>query len=128
MGRYKCTEALAFRPPRERQQRGRRAGEMDTWQAKWKPPRPVHRNPCLVLGCTDEEAIKEAFGEFGTIERTFAPAKAKFTFVHFEDKYDAEKAIEALDGTSIGGAKVKVTDGKCANREVEAWRAKLVKA
>ena len=69
-----------------------------------------------------------AFGEFGTIERTFAPAKAKFTFVHFEDKYDAEKAIEALDGTSIAGAKVKVTDGKCANREVEAWRAKLVKA
>merc|ERR1739848_505643 len=115
--------ALAFRPPRERQQRGRRAGEMDTWQAKWKPPRPVHRNPCLVFGCTDEAALKEAFGKFGALAEVFEPKGQSFAFIRFEDNHDAEPAMSALNGTSIGGSEVQVTDGKCANAVVSKWRA-----
>merc|ERR1711959_754097 len=98
------------------------AAAMDTWQAKWKPPRPVHRNPCLVLGCTDEEALKAAFSPFGTIESVFSPKGQKFSFVKFEDKYAAENAMTALNGTEIGGRPVQVTDGKCAHKEVAAWR------
>ena len=29
--------------------------------------RPVHRNPCLVLGCSDESSIREAFEKFGKV-------------------------------------------------------------
>ena len=94
---------------------------MDTWQAKWKPPRPVHRNPCLVLGCTDEEALKAAFSPFGAIESVFSPKGQKFSFVKFEDKYAAENAMTALNGTEIGGRPVQVTDGKCAHKDVAAW-------
>ena len=201
---------------------------MDTWQAKWKPPRcddsprdfakpfssrfrqgdddvgrarrgnptrrpvprpeltcettssiaafclrPVHRNPCLVLGCTDKDALREAFGKFGAVAEVFCPEGQTFGFVTFEDKYDAENAMNALNGTQIGGktvevsdalprappraqeqapsaapsylfscprlesltngaapcpAPAKVTDGKCANKHVSAWRSSLVKA
>ena len=201
---------------------------MDTWQAKWKPPRcddppaisqnlssprfrqgdddvgrarrgnptrrpvprpeltcettssiaafslrPVHRNPCLVLGCTDKDALREAFGKFGAVAEVFCPEGQTFGFVTFEDKYDAENAMNALNGTQIGGktvevsdalprappprartgpsaapsylfsysrlesltngaapcpAPAKVTDGKCANKHVSAWRTSLVKA
>jgi len=125
---------------------------MDTWQAKWKPPRPVHNNPCLVLGSSEEEALKEAFSQYGSVSETFSPKGQNFTFVHFEDKYDAEKAMNALNNTKIGGKQVKVspqfrdelflsllfiilvtlhslqvTDGKCANREVNEWRASLLR-
>uniref|UniRef100_A0A7S2T919 RRM domain-containing protein n=1 Tax=Chloropicon roscoffensis TaxID=1461544 RepID=A0A7S2T919_9CHLO len=101
---------------------------MDTWQAKWKPPRPVHRNPCLVLGCTDKDALREAFGKFGAVAEVFCPEGQTFGFVTFEDKYDAENAMNALNGTQIGGKTVEVTDGKCANKHVSAWRTSLVKA
>jgi len=90
--------------------------------------RPVHRNPCLVVGCTDEGALKEAFAKFGTVETVFAPKGENFAFVHFEDKYDAENAMNAMNGTTIGGKTVQVTDGKTANKHVAAWRTSLVGA
>mmetsp|Transcript_5748 Transcript_5748/g.13960 ORF Transcript_5748/g.13960 Transcript_5748/m.13960 type:complete len:106 (-) Transcript_5748:205-522(-) len=101
---------------------------MDTWQAKWKPPRPVHRNPCLIIGCSDEASLKESFGKFGEVKEVFAPKGQNFAFVHFEDKYDAENAMNALNGSEIGGKQVKVTDGKGANKEVAAWRASCMAA
>merc|ERR1712124_238611 len=104
----------------ERVGSGRRQ-TMDTWQAKWKPPRPVHRNPCLVLGCSDESSIREAFEKFGKIDNVFIPEGQSFAFVRYEDKYDAENAMNALNGTQIGGKQVKVIDGKTANKEVSAW-------
>ena len=68
----------------------------------------MHRNPCLVLGCTDEEALKAAFSPFGAIESVFSPKGQKFSFVKFEDKYAAENAMTALNGTEIGGRPVQV--------------------
>mmetsp|Transcript_7153 Transcript_7153/g.13172 ORF Transcript_7153/g.13172 Transcript_7153/m.13172 type:complete len:86 (+) Transcript_7153:17-274(+) len=61
------------------------------------------------------------FREHTQVSEVFVPKGQKFAFVHFEDKYDAEKGLE-LNGTTIGGKQVKVTDGKCANKEVDAWR------
>merc|ERR1712078_171451 len=60
---------------------GRRA--MDTWQSKWEPPRPVHNNPCLVVGCNDTEALKEAFEKHGTVQDVFNPEGQNFAFVRF---------------------------------------------
>merc|ERR1712196_353850 len=94
------------------------AGAMDTWQSKWEPPRSVHKNPCLVVGCTDKEALKEAFEKHGTVEGIQVPEGQNFAFVRFEDKYAAEVAMKALDGTAIAGSQVTVTDGKCSNKAV----------
>jgi len=49
-------------------------------------------------------------------------------FAFAEDKYDAENAMNALNGSEIGGKQVKVTDGKGANKEVAAWRASCMAA
>ena len=48
-----------------------------------RPPRPVHKNPCLVVGCTDEEALKEAFEKHGTVEGIHVPEGQNFAFVRF---------------------------------------------
>merc|ERR1711959_336533 len=53
----------------------------------------VHKNPCLVVGCTDEEALKEAFEKHGTVEGIHVPEGQNFAFVRFEDKYTAEVAM-----------------------------------
>ena len=70
----------------------------------------MHRNPCLVLGCTDKDALREAFGKFGAVAEVFCPEGQTFGFVTFEDKYDAENAMNALNGTQIGGKTVEVSD------------------
>ena len=46
-------------------------------------PRPVHKNPCLVVGCTDKEALKEAFEKHGTVEGIQVPEGQNFAFVRF---------------------------------------------
>merc|ERR1711959_579010 len=117
MGEPAC-ESTTHRLPRPLRQTTR------TRQAKWKPPRPVHRNPCLVLGCADEAALRESFEKFGKIENVFIPDGQSFAFVRYEDKYDAENAMNALNGTQIGGKQVKVIDGKTANKEVSTWHEK----
>ena len=70
----------------------------------------MHRNPCLVLGCTDKDALREAFGKFGAVAEVFCPEGQTFGFVTFEDKYDAENAMNALNGTQIGGKTIEVSD------------------
>ena len=100
---------------------------METWQSKWEPPRPVHHNPCLVEGKVPAEALREAFAQHGEVAEVFAPKGQDFAFVTFADKYDAGAAIQALNGQAIGGAPVKVSDGKCANAKVAAWRRELLR-
>ena len=81
------------------------------------------RNPCLVLGCTDKDALREAFGKFGAVAEVFCPEGQTFGFVTFEDKYDAENAMNALNGTQIGGKTVEVSDALPRARQVViAWR------
>ena len=46
---------------------------------------------------------------------------------HTEDKYAAEVAMKALDGTTIAGSQVSVTDGKCSNKAVVEWQKNLAK-
>ena len=46
---------------------------------------------------------------------------------HTEDKYAAEVAMKALDGTTIAGSQVTVTDGKCSNKAVVEWQKNLAK-
>lgn len=46
---------------------------------------------------------------------------------HTEDKYAAEVAMKALDGTAIAGSQVTVTDGKCSNKAVVEWQKNLAK-
>merc|ERR1712124_78397 len=89
------------------------------------PPRPVHNNPCLVVGCNDTEALKEAFEKHGTVQDVFNPEGQNFAFVRFEDNYAAEAARKALDGSTIAGAQVAVYDGKCSNKAVLDWRKGL---
>lgn len=43
-----------------------------------------------------EDILKEKFGEFGKIER--AKKVKDYGFIHFEDRDDAIKAMEAMNG------------------------------
>ncbi|CAH2085247.1 unnamed protein product [Euphydryas editha] len=57
-----------------------------------------------------EEALKEEFERYGTVERV---KKIKdYAFVHFEDRDCAVKAMEELDGKDMGGARLEVSLAK----------------
>jgi len=57
-----------------------------------------------------EESLKEQFGEFGKIERV---KKIKdYGFVHFEERDDAVKAMEALNGTMVGSQNIDISLAK----------------
>ncbi|CAH2040800.1 unnamed protein product, partial [Iphiclides podalirius] len=57
-----------------------------------------------------EEALKEEFERFGTVERV---KKIKdYAFVHFEDRDCAVKAMQDLDGKEMGGARLEVSLAK----------------
>ena len=52
-----------------------------------------------------EESLKEKFSEFGKVERV---KKIKdYGFVHFEERDDAVKAMEGLNGQKMGNLEVK---------------------
>lgn len=102
---------------------------MTTWQATWKPPRPVHHNPAVVLDLekdVDEDGIKQAFSKYGKVENIHRPKNETFAFIYYHDKYDAEKATLSLDGQQLGGRQVRVRDGKKVFKEVSDWRSKLL--
>ncbi|CAK1541270.1 unnamed protein product [Leptosia nina] len=57
-----------------------------------------------------EEALKEEFERYGTVERV---KKIKdYAFVHFEDRDCAVKAMQELDGKDMGGARLEVSLAK----------------
>ncbi|XP_042869004.1 heterogeneous nuclear ribonucleoprotein R-like isoform X3 [Penaeus japonicus] len=59
---------------------------------------------------TTEEMLKEKFDEFGKVERV---KKIKdYAFVHFEEREEAVKAMEALQGKDIGGALMEISLAK----------------
>lgn len=101
---------------------------MTTWQASWKPPRPIHHNPAIVLDLGKEvsnEEVHATFSKFGRIQNVVRPEEQTFAFVYYEDKYDAEKATGSLDGNQLGGNRIRVRDGKKIFREVVRWRDEL---
>ncbi|KAI5633590.1 RNA recognition motif domain-containing protein [Phthorimaea operculella] len=57
-----------------------------------------------------EEALKEQFERYGTVERV---KKIKdYAFVHFEERDCAVKAMQELDGVELGGARLEVSLAK----------------
>lgn len=57
-----------------------------------------------------EETLKEKFGEFGKVERV---KKIKdYGFVHYEERDDALKAMDALNGEKIGSLEVDISLAK----------------
>ena len=57
-----------------------------------------------------EDALKEKFGEFGKVERV---KKIKdYGFIHFEERDDAVKAMEGLNGQKIGNLEVNISLAK----------------
>lgn len=59
---------------------------------------------------TTEEMIKEAFEHYGTVERV---KKIKdYAFVHYDERDDAVKAMNSLQGTDLGGACMEISLAK----------------
>jgi len=57
-----------------------------------------------------EESLKEKFGEFGKVERV---KKIKdYGFVHFEERDDAVKAMDGLNGQKLGNLEVDISLAK----------------
>ncbi|XP_017776044.1 PREDICTED: heterogeneous nuclear ribonucleoprotein R isoform X6 [Nicrophorus vespilloides] len=57
-----------------------------------------------------EEKLKESFEAFGKVERV---KKIKdYAFIHFEDRDNAVKAMEELDGKEMGGSNIEVSLAK----------------
>ncbi|XP_057662364.1 heterogeneous nuclear ribonucleoprotein Q isoform X5 [Diorhabda carinulata] len=57
-----------------------------------------------------EEKLKEEFEQFGKVERV---KKIKdYAFIHFEDRDNAVKAMEALDSKELGGSNIEVSLAK----------------
>ncbi|XP_046406124.1 heterogeneous nuclear ribonucleoprotein Q-like [Ischnura elegans] len=63
----------------------------------------------LTVHCT-EESLKDSFEAFGNVERV---KKIKdYAFIHFEDRMNALKAMEELNGQEMGGANIEVSLAK----------------
>ncbi|XP_072386267.1 heterogeneous nuclear ribonucleoprotein Q-like isoform X4 [Diabrotica undecimpunctata] len=57
-----------------------------------------------------EEKLKEEFEQYGKVERV---KKIKdYAFIHFEDRDNAVKAMEALDSKELGGSNIEVSLAK----------------
>jgi len=59
---------------------------------------------------TTEEMLKEAFEQYGTVERV---KKIKdYAFVHYDERDDAVKAMDNLQNTTLGGACMEISLAK----------------
>mmetsp|Transcript_112875 Transcript_112875/g.224656 ORF Transcript_112875/g.224656 Transcript_112875/m.224656 type:complete len:174 (+) Transcript_112875:129-650(+) len=89
----------------DRTDRGHPQGSGKGWRP-WKPQCTV-----AVTGVTErtkKTALQEAFGEFGRIIRIEVPDGKTVAFVEYEEKRDANDAIEDMDGKSIEGRRIGV--------------------
>merc|ERR1719319_1429035 len=58
---------------------------------------------------TDKYELDEAFGKFGDVKNIWIARKPPgFAFIEMDDSKDAEDAVKDLDGTRIGGQRVRV--------------------
>lgn len=63
---------------------------------------------------TNEEGLRQAFGQYGTVTDAFivkdrdTGRSRGFGFVTFDNRKDAAKAIEALDGEDLDGRNIAV--------------------
>jgi len=83
----------------------------------------------LSWGVTDEE-LEQVFGEFGAVEsanvikdRETGRSKG-FGFIEMENDDEAEKAIEDLNGKSLGGRDLKVNQARPKEdkpRQTRSW-------
>jgi len=66
----------------------------------------------------NEQELENLFSEFGNIRSTkvitdkFTGRSRGFGFVEMEDREEAEKAINALNGTSLKGREIVVNEAK----------------
>ena len=66
----------------------------------------------------DEEALKNIFGEFGTvvsakvIKDKFTGSSKGFAFVEMSTSDEADQAIEALDGKNVDGRTLRVAKAR----------------
>lgn len=64
---------------------------------------------------TTERDLEDVFSKFGTLKNVWVAQRPPgFAFIEFEDKRDAEDAVNHLDGSRINGvrAKVQMSHGK----------------
>mmetsp|Transcript_82767 Transcript_82767/g.239168 ORF Transcript_82767/g.239168 Transcript_82767/m.239168 type:complete len:319 (+) Transcript_82767:77-1033(+) len=89
----------------DRTDRGHPQGSGKGWRP-WKPQCTV-----AVSGVTErtkKTSLQEAFGEFGRIIRIEVPEGKSVAFVEFEEKRDANDAIEDMNGKAIEGRRIGV--------------------
>lgn len=66
----------------------------------------------------DEEAVEKLFAESGTVVSVSIPTdretgrKRGFAFVEMENQADAEAAVKALNGQTVGGRQIVVNPAK----------------
>ena len=77
---------------------------------------------------TTEDELRNLFGKHGNVERVSLPkdnvtGKPRgFAFVEMPDDVEAERAIRALDGTTLGGRTLKVNEARPRTPEAQAGR------
>lgn len=66
----------------------------------------------------DQDSLREAFGAYGTVDsanvimdRDTGQSKG-FAFIEMSNDSEAQKAIEGLNGTNMGGRDIKVNEAK----------------
>jgi len=99
--------ALAYmsRGQGDRTDRGHPQGSGKGWRP-WKPQCTV-----AVTGVserTKKTALQESFGEFGRIIRIEVPDGKTVAFVEYEEKRDANDAIDCMNGKAIEGRRIGV--------------------
>jgi cold-inducible RNA-binding protein len=67
---------------------------------------------------TTEQQLRDAFGEFGSIadatlvtDRMTGQSRG-FGFIEFDNDGDADRAIEQMDNTTLGGRTIKVNEAR----------------
>ena len=73
-------------------------------------------NPKLYVGnltySVDEAQLKELFSNYGDVKDVRVIERKGFGFVEFETVEEAEKAMEALNGTEFEGRTLRIDDAR----------------
>nr|CAB3473171.1 unnamed protein product [Digitaria exilis] len=97
------------------------------WDSDWKDRSgPEYR--CFVGNLpygTSEASLKDAFSGYGPLNSQVVTDRETgrsrgFGFVQFDDKQSMESAIQGMNGQSMGGRNITVSE---ANQRPRRWRA-----